>query len=58
LWLKTTLEQSQVLFQELEANLMHAVKSLQQRKHIHGTAPKLKDLLNPIEETEISRLDY
>jgi hypothetical protein len=31
---------------------------LQQRKHIHGTAPTLKDLLNPIEETEISHLDY
>jgi hypothetical protein len=37
---------------------MHAVNSLQQHKHICGTAPILEDLLNPIEETEIGRSDY
>ena len=37
---------------------MHAVNSLQQRKHICGTAPTLEDLLNPIEETEIGHSDY
>jgi len=44
--------------QDLEAKLMHAVNSLQQRKRIRGTAPSLEDLLNPIEETEIGHSDY
>ncbi|KAH9013972.1 hypothetical protein EDB85DRAFT_894205 [Lactarius pseudohatsudake] len=44
--------------QDLEADLMCAIDSLQQRKHIHGTAPTLEDLLNLIEETEIGHSDY
>ncbi|KAH9160083.1 hypothetical protein EDB89DRAFT_1915231 [Lactarius sanguifluus] len=44
--------------QDLEADLMCAIDSLQQRKHIRGTAPTLEDLLNPIEETEIGHSDY
>jgi hypothetical protein len=44
--------------QDLEANLMCAVNSLQQCKRIHSTAPTLEDLLNPIEETEIGYSDY
>jgi len=38
--------------QGLEADLIHAVDSLQKCKRIRGTAPTLEDL-NPIEETEI-----
>ena len=44
--------------QGLEANLIHAVDSLQRCKHIHGTAPTLEDLLNPIKETKIGHSDY
>jgi len=44
--------------QGLEADLIHAVDSLQKRKRIRGTAPTLEDLLNPIEETEIGHSDY
>ncbi|KIM74848.1 hypothetical protein PILCRDRAFT_14146 [Piloderma croceum F 1598] len=44
--------------QDLEAGLMHAVNSLQQCKRTRSTAPTLKDILNPIEETEIGHSDY
>jgi len=43
--------------QGLEADLIHAVDSLQKCKRIRGTAPTLEDL-NPIEETEIGHSDY
>jgi hypothetical protein len=35
---------------KLEIELMDAVKDLQKRKRICGTAPTLEDLLNPVED--------
>ena len=42
----------------VEGDLMQAVNELKSRKWIVGTAPTLKDLLNPIQECEIGESPY
>ena len=42
----------------VEGDLMQAVNGLKSRKWIVGTAPTLEDLLNPIQEHEISESLY
>ena len=45
-------------FRAAEEGLMQAVDTLKTRKRIIGTAPTLKDLLNPIQEHKIGESPY
>jgi len=42
----------------LEVDLMESVAHLKWRNCIHGPAPTLEDLLNPVEELEVGKLQY